>query len=189
MSATALAVHHTAVDGEKHIADVKTERGYIECQHSALSLDERVLREAFYPNLVWVVHGRRALDLARFSKAVTDAIVLLDKPRIVAVAPDCCPLLRKWSTSRVPVYFDFGENEPGDMLWRLGPGSPNGWAYLLAMEKSLFLNGHLEGQPLEETCTGTMARAAEHHSHLLQRTSQPVSLEILARTERSRGRL
>ena len=89
----------------------------------------------------------------------------------------------------MPVYFDFGENEPGDMLWRLGPGSPNGWAYLLAMEKSLFLNGHLEGQPLEETCTGTMARAAEHHSHLLQRTSQPVSLEILARTERSRGRL
>ena len=163
-------VHHTASDGEKHIADVKTERGYIECQHSALSLEERASREDFYPNLAWVVHGRRlALDLERFKKALNSAVVLLDVPRIVAVQSDCCPLVRNWSTSRVPVYFDFGENEPDGVLFRLNPGGRDGWSYLLVMGKDLFLQGHLEGQHhLEEECAQTMARAVEHHARMMR---------------------
>lgn len=175
-------VHHTAESGEKHIADVKTERDYIECQHSALSLDERASREAFYPNLVWIVHGRRlALDLERFKKALSDGIVILNNPRIVAVPSDCCPLLRNWRTSRVPVYFDFGENEPHDLLWRLSPGSQNGRSYLLAIGRGLFLNGHLEGQfHLEEECAQIMVKimapAVEHPSSVMQGTSQPQPL-------------
>ena len=98
---------------------------------------------------------------------VVTAIVLLDKPRIVAVASDSCSLLRNWSTSRVPVYFDFGENEPNDILWRLNPGSQDGWVYQLAMAKSLFLQGHLEGQAVEEECAQTMARAVAHHSRMM----------------------
>jgi competence protein CoiA len=50
----------TSEHGEKHIADVKTERGVVlEFQHSFVSREERESREAFYQNMVWVVDGRR----------------------------------------------------------------------------------------------------------------------------------
>jgi len=53
-------VIHTAENGERHIADVRTEHGLVlEFQHSFLSKDERSAREAFYKKMVWVVNGRR----------------------------------------------------------------------------------------------------------------------------------
>jgi hypothetical protein len=52
-------VSHTAPDGEVHRADVKTQTGiYVEIQHSAMTDEERLSRETFYQNLVWVVDGR-----------------------------------------------------------------------------------------------------------------------------------
>jgi hypothetical protein len=97
---------------------------------------------------------------------------LRPNPRIVAVPSDCCPLVRTWSTSRVPVYLDFGENEPDGVLFRLSPGSQNGWSYLFPMQKGMFLNGHLEGQfQLEEECAQIMAQAVERHSQIMRGTS------------------
>ena len=44
---------HTAPNGEKHIADVKTDQNYvIEFQHSHLNPQERIVREAFYQNMI-----------------------------------------------------------------------------------------------------------------------------------------
>jgi competence protein CoiA len=52
-------VVHVAGDGEIHRADIKTNTGiYIEVQHSAISDSERISRESFYRNLIWVVDGR-----------------------------------------------------------------------------------------------------------------------------------
>lgn len=52
-------VSHTADDGEIHRADVKTPTGIvIEFQHSTMTDQERLSREKFYQNLVWVVDGR-----------------------------------------------------------------------------------------------------------------------------------
>lgn len=49
---------HTAPDGEIHIADIKTPTGIvIEVQHSGMTDAERLSRESFYGNLVWVVDG------------------------------------------------------------------------------------------------------------------------------------
>jgi hypothetical protein len=49
-------VGHVAADGEIHRADVKTSTGIvIEFQHSAMGDAERLSREAFYGNLVWVI--------------------------------------------------------------------------------------------------------------------------------------
>ncbi len=49
---------HVASDGEIHRADVKTPTGIIiEFQHSAMSDAERISREEFYKNLVWVLDG------------------------------------------------------------------------------------------------------------------------------------
>jgi competence protein CoiA len=51
-------VSHTAENGEIHIADVKTPTGIvIELQHSAITDEERLTREQFYQNLVWVIDG------------------------------------------------------------------------------------------------------------------------------------
>ncbi len=50
---------HTAPDGEIHRADIKTPTGIvIEVQHSSMTDAERLSRESFYGNLVWIVDGR-----------------------------------------------------------------------------------------------------------------------------------
>lgn len=56
-------VIHTAPDGEVHRADIRTPTGiYIEVQHSQITDQERLSRELFYQNLVWVVDGRGFRD-------------------------------------------------------------------------------------------------------------------------------
>lgn len=51
-------VGHVAPDGEIHRADIKTPTGIvIEVQHSAMTDQERLSRETFYGNLVWVLDG------------------------------------------------------------------------------------------------------------------------------------
>lgn len=51
-------VSHVAENGEIHRADVKTRAGIvIEFQHSNMTDEERISREGFYGNLVWVVDG------------------------------------------------------------------------------------------------------------------------------------
>lgn len=45
--------------GEKHIADIKTERGLvIELQHSAMPPDELQARENFYKRMIWIVDAQ-----------------------------------------------------------------------------------------------------------------------------------
>lgn len=52
-------VHFDEMTGEKHIADLKTDRGLvIEIQHSAMPVEELEAREAFYKNMIWIVDGR-----------------------------------------------------------------------------------------------------------------------------------
>lgn len=51
-------ISHTASDGEIHRADIKTPTGIIiEVQHSSITDAERLSRESFYGNLVWIVDG------------------------------------------------------------------------------------------------------------------------------------
>lgn len=52
-------ISHQAPDGEIHRADVKSPTGIVvEIQHSSITDTERLSREAFYGNLVWIVDGR-----------------------------------------------------------------------------------------------------------------------------------
>lgn len=72
--------------GEKHIADVKTEHGLvIEFQHSHIKPEERISREKFYRNMVWIVDGTRLkYDLPRFLKGGKFGAIQL-KPGIMHV--------------------------------------------------------------------------------------------------------
>jgi len=52
-------VSHVAANGEIHRADIKTPTGIvIEIQHSSMTDTERISREEFYSNLVWVLDGK-----------------------------------------------------------------------------------------------------------------------------------
>jgi competence protein CoiA len=157
-------IFYQSEDGEKHFADVKTEKGLVlEFQHSFLRRDERESRENFYPKMVWVVNGRRRVrDRARFFASLGAAKGVNFKPLTFSFPSNEGALLRDWTASRVPVFFDFRDlSEPGDpLLWRLNPRSPNGGAHLSPVLKTSFLYAHLKGQPLKGMDCSAVERAA-----------------------------
>ena len=105
-------------NGEKHIADVKTDRDLVlEFQHSLLPPGEREAREKFHQKMVWIVDGRRRKrDRKQFFACLDARPIGNGEPRIVSVRWSEGSLLRDWGASRVPVYFDFGDSEPEDAL-------------------------------------------------------------------------
>jgi len=162
---------HWSGDGEKHIADVKTESGVVvEFQHSHLRRDERVSREKFYQNMIWVVDAvRRKRDTAQFSALVDQATILNREPKIVSVPwKEESALLRDWEASDAPVYFDFRD---GPVLWRLDPcvlsvtplWGPNRMTCLSGVLKSWFLYAHLKGHPFEKMVSAEVERAAARY--------------------------
>ena len=133
-----------AESGEKHIADVKTDQGWVlEFQHSFLKPEERQAREAFYPKLVWIVDGvKRKRDKFHFFNAWQKSIEVSAQAWLVRrVFSDECVLLREWADSRVPIFFDFGE---GNVLWWLTKGS-DGRVYIAQFQRDDFIKSHRDG--------------------------------------------
>jgi competence protein CoiA len=53
-------VHFDTITGEKHIADVKTDKGFvIELQNSPISFEEMQSRETFYKKMLWIINGKK----------------------------------------------------------------------------------------------------------------------------------
>lgn len=99
--------------GGKHISDVRTTHNLtIEFQHSAIKPEERISREQFYKNMVWVVDGTRLKrDYPRFLKEWKNngisEVHKTDKSGIFEVGfPEYC-FPSAWLESSVPVIFDF----------------------------------------------------------------------------------
>lgn len=128
-------VHH-AEDGEKHIADVKTQEGWvIEFQHSYIKPEERRSREEFYKKLIWVVDGTRRLkDKKRFFEILDNSSFNKNYPDLKSTFPEGA-LLRDWINSQAQVFFDFWEED----LWWLLPDSDDFWAFILPMPRSKFI--------------------------------------------------
>jgi competence protein CoiA len=141
-------VRHDAPDGERHIADVKTPHGLIiEFQHSFLDQQERLSREAFYRNMVWMVDGtRRKLDRKRFFGAIARWQRLSPDVFVTRFVDEGLPA--EWLNCSVRVYFDFGSgNEPGDpfpivapVVWCLVPQRAMGNAIIVAVSKDAFVD-------------------------------------------------
>ncbi len=135
-------------NGEKHIADVKTDDNWVlEFQHSYLKPEERRARIAFYPKLVWVVDGlRRVRDISQFQKIIKDSATAL--PEIPAVRqvsfPEECLLLKEWLNCGTYVFFDF--QDPNEMkhspLWFLLPKTSSNGAYLIPYSLDEFIELH-----------------------------------------------
>lgn len=134
---------HRAAGGEKHIADVKTDKDWvIEFQYSHLPAEERKARTAFYQKVAWVVSGvRRKKDQEQFFALLRELGSIPNSPiirRIFLVHPDKSALLRDWGGCTAPVFFDFG----GPILWCLLPGDRAGRSYVLEFSRNAFIGLH-----------------------------------------------
>lgn len=137
---------HTADTGERHIADVKTEFGWVlEFQHSHLNPAERRSRDCFYPKLNWVVDGtRRKRDAQQLKAAWTDGMQVAGLTNLRKAYTDGCALLREWAGSTVPTFFDLGEP---DILWWKVATTDTGVAYVFRYPRALFIANHIGIDP------------------------------------------
>jgi len=181
-------VIHRAEDGEKHIADVKTEHGrVIEVQHSYLKPEERRAREAFYGSMVWVVDGlRRKNDVPQFIRALNSLRVIRPAPLTLMVPSDESAILKEWADSTVPVYLDFGDvnslkellNFAAPILWLVHPKSPMGAAFITPVFQTNFIESNRTGTP----------RMGMDCSKILGRTRNRVLGELVMSQRRFRPR-
>jgi hypothetical protein len=194
-------VVHKAEDGERHIADVKTERGWVlEFQHSYLKPEERRSRDAFYRKLIWVADATsrerdRAQLLAAWEKGVG-----LGNLGVRKISGESCGLVRKWSGTSGPVLFDFGEAVP--QLWWLFARSIEGPTYIAPYLRASFIEGHCGrapevGRQFDMVANEIPKILAEYEAHLRARAAlQHVPIQppqgfarYMFRRERSRRRL
>jgi hypothetical protein len=129
---------HQADSSEKHIADVKTDQGWvIEFQHSYIRPEERRSRDVFYPKLAWVVNGaRRKRDSEQFRKALNRGVRVGSSALIRIPFADECAILRDWAGGNAPVFVDFGVGPT--LLWILS-GTPDGSADVAPFARSDFI--------------------------------------------------
>ncbi len=143
---------HTAGNGEKHIADVKTEAGWaLEFQHSPLKPEERRSRNAFYSKIVWVVDGTRLkTSKMQFEKVLKESTPAYGNPPSVfrVSFPEECRLLREWQDANALVFFDFqgAEEEYLPMLWFLFPEITANYAYVSPFSRQNFIEMHNENK-------------------------------------------
>ncbi len=194
---------HTADNGEKHIADVKTDSGWaIEFQHSYLKPEERRSRILFYPKLIWVVDSlRRKTDKTQFQKIVQESIVISKEPLIRRVSfPEECRLLREWHNPDSMVFFDFQdpEGQKQIQLWYLFPKTSNGIAYLSPFSRKAFIDLHNSNKfddIIKEIFKPVYKFVLEYEQFVRARaqlyTSMPLSRfdQHLTNKRRNRGRL
>jgi hypothetical protein len=140
-------IHTDEESGEKHIADVKTDSGWvIEFQHSYLKPEERYARGAFYRKLVWVVDGtRRKRDKSQFQAIYEEGTNVLEEFGIKRTQfPDECRLLKEWIGSNAYVFFDFNEvkDTAHSDFWFISPLLPSGAVDLWPFSRDKFIELH-----------------------------------------------
>jgi hypothetical protein len=129
--------------GEKHIADVRTSHGLvIEFQHSYLRPDERLSREQFYKNIVWVVDGSRLKrDLPRFLEGQNSLRTVAKGIFITYFPQELLP--KSWLNCSTPIFFDFYDGPTTSTrngpLWCLLPGRAFGHAVIAAIQRQEFI--------------------------------------------------
>ncbi len=143
--------HSDDESGEKHIADVKTDSGWVlEFQHSHLKREERLSRNSFYPKLVWVVDGtKRQRDKPKFQRILEEYRIGSVDPRFIRIlGPDDCNLLKEWHDSNALVFLDFQDvdDTKQSILWLLFPRISSNEAYLWPFSRDKFIELHINNK-------------------------------------------
>lgn len=134
---------HFDKNGEKHIADIRCENGWvIEFQHSYINPEERNSRTKFYNKIVWVIDGlRRKTDRKQFQNVLEES----SKAPVANINirkvnfPHESRLLKEWLGNNSPVFFDFHEYYKS-VLWFLLPLKIKDDAYLIPFSREEFIN-------------------------------------------------
>ena len=147
-------VRQQANDGEWHIADVKTERSVVfEFQHSHLALEERISRDAFYGNLIWVVDGTRLKRIAKqfftgFQSNYPGSLLWRDDT-FHSIRADYCDFPAEWKDCIHPVCFDFNTSGEPKRVWCLFPEDVQGYRIVRKIEvKELVRLALTSGDPV-----------------------------------------
>ncbi len=139
-------VIHTDKTGEKHIADVKTDEGWVlEFQHSPIKSEEKYSRNTFYSKIVWIIDGRRLnRNIIQFQKLLNNSIRLKYGDITIYGIPNDSKLLREWSGLNVPVFFDFQEssNIQNSRLWLIIPAKSKNTVYVVPFSGANFIALH-----------------------------------------------
>jgi hypothetical protein len=176
-------IRHQSDTGKWHVADVKSKGGVVlEFQHSPLPYQEREAREAFYGDMVWVVHATEG-DQAKLARGIVMRIGL---PPVYSVRPNAFSRLRTWGASRVPVYFDFSDRDPN--LWRLSPGSGDQMSCIMPVGKASFVAEYLEGRAVEKACEEYVGQALRMSARSIRRQPLPGFERNVASHDRRRQR-
>lgn len=139
--------------GERHFADVKTEHGLvIEFQHSSILYEEKMSRQNFYGNMVWVVDGSRLKnDYKRFIKTASNFYRIKKGLFRVNYPEDCFP--NSWLESSVPIVFDFqylgsiaNFKDKGRYLYCLFPLRIGNSATVAEIPYQTFIKSTLDGE-------------------------------------------
>jgi competence protein CoiA len=136
---------HRDSSGEKHIADVRTDQGWVfEFQHSIIKPEERRARDGFYKKLIWVIDGTtRKRDQNGFIQALQTGKRINGKAPVWRVShPDECRLFQEWVDCRSPVFVDFGDPTT---VWWLYPKASDGSLYVAAFSRALLIDIHRSG--------------------------------------------
>jgi len=149
-----------AADGERHIADIRNDKGWvIELQHSRITPEERISRESFYEPMVWIVDGMRLKgDIDAFRDAMnfrgSDS-----SNRLVFTPPmRKSGIFRRWEPLQRPVFIDFGEEQftiPGiqlpleTILWQIQLDRRSGRIVIAPVTRASFLQFALTGSGLQ----------------------------------------
>jgi len=182
-------VVHRANDGTKHIADVKTDRGWvIEFQHSYLKPEERRSREDFYPKLIWVVDGmRRKKDSAQLLQTWDESVQVAQNLPLRRVLSANGALLRDWAGGSTPVFFDFAEQP---VLWWLFAKNTDSPVYIAPYQRTAFIDCHSRNDTEKSRQFGELVNnipklIEDYESHLRTQAPRPDPLQIMSR--RGRG--
>lgn len=140
--------------GEKHIADVRTNHNLVmEFQHSAIKPEERISREKFYKNMLWVVDGTRLKrDYPRFLKGIQNFKRTNQQGFFFVEFPDEV-FPKNWLESSVPIIFDFlglsadTTDKIRNTLWCLLPQRVANQAIIVGLRREDFVQTtHNRGQ-------------------------------------------
>ena len=184
---------HKAPDGEKHIADVKTDQGWVlEFQHSPISPEERRSRSEFYKKLAWVVDGSRLKnDAKKFYLALNGCVPNQKNPLLRKVSTEKCPILRKWSECMSPVFIDF---ENSEHLWWMHSKCPDGLINIVGINRIEFIEihrGNLTGmaKSFDDLIQLLNEKPIEASAHAPELKPAPVTQQTFIPRHRIRARL
>ena len=164
--------HRDSETSEKHIADVKTDEGWVvEFQYSYIRPEERRSRNEFYKKIVWVVNARRRVgDIKQFQRACDESINFKTAIPIREIFyPDNCKLISEWHEKNIIVMFDFQDQfVASNSFWLLWPSLGNNKAYVSPFPKQQFIKALNENK----------------FDSLVENTIKPVLQELVEREKR-----